>query len=125
MLNNITLHGRLTKDVELRYTNSNKAVGSFTIACDRPGKDKGADFINCVAWEQTAQMIEKWFHKGSEIVLSGRLQSRQYEDKSGSKRTAYEVVVSSVDFCGKREDAVTVSAPSFEELDDGDGDLPF
>ena len=125
MQNIIFLHGRLTKDVELRYTNSNKAVGSFTIACDRPGKDKGADFIPCVAWEQTAQMLGKWFHKGSEIVISGRLQSRQYEDKSGSKRTAYEVVVSSVDFCGKREDSVNVSAPSFEELDDGDGDLPF
>ena len=122
MLNNITLRGRLTKDVELRYTQSEKAVASFTIACDRPGRDNGADFIPCVAWENTAQMLDKWFHKGSEIVLNGRLQTRQYEDKSGNKRTAYEVVVSSVDFYGSKSDKpVNVE---FEELPD-EGDLPF
>lgn len=123
MLNNITLHGRLTKDVELRYTKSEKAVATFTIACDRPGKDNGTDFINCVAWENTAQMLDKWFHKGSEIVLNGRLQTRQYEDKSGSKRTAYEVVVGSVDFCGGKSDRAAVNV-DFEELPD-EGDLPF
>lgn len=118
MLNSVTLHGRLTKDVELRYTQSEKAVASFTIACDRPGRDKGADFIPCVAWENTAQMLDKWFHKGSEIVLSGRLQSRQYEDKSGNKRTAYEVVVSSVDFCGSKNESKGAVDVPFEELPD-------
>ena len=122
MLNNITIHGRLTKDVELRYTKSEKAVASFTVACDRPGKDSGADFIPCVAWEKTAEMIDRYFHKGSQILVSGRLAQRDYEDKNGNKRTTYEVVVNTVDFCDSKAKDTT---PQFVEVDDDDGEIPF
>ena len=121
MLNNITIHGRLTKDVELRYTKSEKAVSSFTVACDRPGKDSGADFIPCVAWEKTAEMLDRYFHKGSQILVSGRLAQRDYEDKNGNKRKTYEVVVNTVDFCDSNKTETT----AFVEVDDDDGDIPF
>lgn len=123
MLNHITIHGRLTKDVELRFTKSDKAVASFTVACDRAGRDNGADFIPCVAWEKTAQMIDTYFHKGSQIIVDGRLSQREYEDKNGTKRTTYEVVVTSVDFC----DSKGTAAPTvkFDEMPDDEGDLPF
>lgn len=128
MLNQVILQGRLTKDVELRYTQTEKAVAAFTIAVDR-GKDSGADFINCVAWEKTAQFLEKYFHKGDMILLVGRLTQRNYEDKNGNKRTAYEVIVNNVNFCNskaKSEDKpVGDSAADFTELDDSDGELPF
>ena len=124
MLNHIVLQGRLTRDVELRYTQREKAVAAFTIAVDR-GRDNGADFINCVAWEKTALFIDKYFNKGDMILLDGRLQQRNYEDRDGNKRTAFEVVVSSVNFCGgKAKDKPENAQPEFEELDD-DGELPF
>lgn len=130
MLNTIILQGRLTKDAEIRYTNSQKAVASFTVAVDR-GKDKGADFINCVAWENTALFIEKYFRKGDMILIEGRLQQRNYEDKDGNKRTLYEVVVGSVNFCGSKSKSgeasrdVVSAGQTFTELTDDDGDLPF
>lgn len=130
MLNTIILQGRLTKDAEIRYTNSQKAVASFTVAVDR-GKDKGADFINCVAWENTALFIEKYFRKGDMILIEGRLQQRNYEDKDGNKRTLYEVVVGSVNFCGSKSKSGEAShddasaGQTFKELTDDDGDLPF
>ena len=122
MLNTITIHGRLTKDVELRYTKSEKAVASFTVACDRPGKDSGADFIPCVAWEKTAEMLDKYFHKGSQILVNGRLSQREYEDKNGNKRTTYEVIVNAVDFCDSKAKDTT---PQFVEVDEDDGEIPF
>lgn len=114
-LNNVTIMGRLTNDVELRRTGTGKAVASFTIACDKPGKDKGASFIPCVAWEKTGEFIEKYFSKGSAIVVEGRLESRQYETKDNQKRTVLEVVVSQAHFCGKRE----------EKKPSGDFDAPW
>ena len=103
MLNHITIMGRLTKDPELRRTNSGTAVASFTIACDRDfgNKDSGekeTDFIDCVAWRQTAEFLEKYFSKGRMIVVSGRLQKRSYTDKDGNKRYATEVVAESCYF---------------------------
>lgn len=111
MLNHITIMGRLTKDPELRRTNSGTAVASFTIACDRDfgNKDSGekeTDFIDCVAWRQTAEFLEKYFSKGRMIVVSGRLQKRSYTDKDGNKRYATEVVAESCYFGdSKKEDA--------------------
>lgn len=125
MLNHITIMGRLTRDVEMRRTNSGKAVASFDIACDKPGKDSGASFIPCVAWEKTADFIGQYFSKGSAIVVEGRLESRQYETKEGQKRTVLEVVVSQAHFCGKKEDNPKKSASDFALLDDDDGQLPF
>lgn len=114
-MNNCVFIGRLAKDVELRTTTNGKTVGTFCIAVSK-GKDKGADFINCVAWEHTAVFVSRYFQKGSMIGLQGQLHSRQYEDKNGAKRTAYEVTVQEVSFCGKKEES------DFEEIDD---DLPF
>lgn len=117
MLNRIDIMGRLTKDPELRRTGSGTAVACFTIACDRDfsGKDGGekeTDFIDCVAWRSTAEFLEKYFSKGRMIVVSGRLQKRNYTDKDGNKRYATEVVADSVYFGdSKKED--TQSAPQY------------
>lgn len=117
MLNQINIMGRLTKDPELRRTGSGTAVASFTIACDRDfsnkeSGEKETDFIDCVAWRSTAEFLEKYFSKGRMIVVSGRLQKRNYTDKDGNKRYATEVVADSVYFGdSKKED--TQSAPQY------------
>ncbi len=97
MLNHITIMGRLTRDVELRRTGSGIAVASFTVAVDRDfgsrdGGEKETDFIDCVAWRQTGEFVSKYFQKGSMIVVSGRLQIRNWTDKEGNKRRSAEVV---------------------------------
>lgn len=126
-LNHSIIMGRLTRDPELRRTNSGKAVVSFDIACDKPGKDSGASFIPCVAWEKTGEFINQYFSKGSAIAVEGRLESRQYETKEGQKRTVLEVVVSQAHFCGKKEESTSEKAPAaqFAMLDDEDMQLPF
>ena len=132
MLNHNTIMGRLTADPELRRTNSGKAVTSFTIACDKPGKDSGASFIPCVAWEKTGEFIANYFSKGSAIIVEGRLESRQYETKDNQKRTVVEVVVSQAHFCGKKEeksDGFAGGEPAYKQNDftllDNDEALPF
>ena len=127
MLNHSVIMGRLVRDPEIRRTNSGKAVCSFTIANDKPGKDSGASFIDCVAWEKTADFISNYFAKGSMVVLEGRLESRQYETKDGQKRTVLEVVVSQAHFCErKKEEPAKATAPgNFELLDGVDEALPF
>lgn len=122
-LNNVSLMGRLTKDVELRHTQSGKSVASFTLAVDNPGKDAGASFINCVAWSGTAEFISKYFPKGSMIAVEGRLMTRQYDDKGGNKRTVTEVVVAQAYFCGGKT-AKNDGKPDFVEIED-DEDFPF
>ena len=97
MLNHITIMGRLTRDPELRRTGSGVAVTSFTLAVDRDfGKneqgERETDFIDCVAWRQTGEFVSKYFTKGSMIVVSGRLQIRNWNDKDGNKRRSAEVV---------------------------------
>ena len=125
-MNHSTIMGRLVGDPEMRRTQSGKAVVSFTIACDKPGKDNGASFIPCVAWEKTGEFIDKYFLKGSPIAVEGRLESRQYETRDGQKRTALEVVVSQAHFCGKKEEnSNPAPAQAFEPLDDPDAQLPF
>ena len=129
-LNLVVMQGRLTKDCELRYTKSDKPVASFTIAVDRGGRDAGAVFVNCTAWNQTATFIDQYFHKGDMILIQGKLDSRNYEDKNGVKRTAWEVIVNNVNFCGKKEQGEYNynEKPRYvemEELSDDDGELPF
>lgn len=147
MINSVVLMGRLTADPELRTTTTGRSVCSFTIAVDssfqRSGEDRQADFINCVAWEKSAEFISRYFHKGSMIAVTGRIQTRRYEDKTGAKRTAVEVVVREASFTGSKAETGTGSynqatpaapaqapayqsaAPSdFEEITD-DEDLPF
>lgn len=131
MLNKVIVMGRLVRDPELRRTNSGTAVASFTIACDRDFKSDGgereADFIECVAWRNTAEFVSKYFAKGRMAVVSGRLQPRNWTDKEGNKRKETEIVAESVYFGdSKREELQSYAAPqeSFAELPD-DGDIPF
>lgn len=102
MLNHIVLMGRLTRDPELRYTQSQVPVASFRIAVDRDfggrGEDRQTDFIDIVAWRSTGEFVNKYFHKGSMIVVSGRLQMRDWTDRDGNKRTSAEVVADNVYF---------------------------
>ena len=139
MLNHITIMGRMTRDPELRRTGSGVAVASFTVAVDRDfgnSEEKETDFIDCVAWRQTGEFVNKYFAKGSMIVVSGRLQIRSWTDKDGNKRRTAEVVADNVYFGGsKNQDTHTgfvpnesVPAPSaqnFALLDDDDAQLPF
>ena len=108
MLNVAVLQGRLVADPELRHTQSSTAVCSFRVAVDRnfagASSQRQADFIDIVAWRSTAEFVCKYFTKGQLIALSGRIQSRSYEDKTGSKRTAVEVVAEQVSFCGPKKD---------------------
>lgn len=139
MLNCVTLIGRLVADVELKTTNSGKEVATFRIAVDRAfvkqGEQRQADFITIVAWGSTALFVSRYFSKGSMIAIQGRIQTRNYEDNNGKKRTAFEVVATEVSFCGGKNEtspapAQTPSAPTyqpaddFEEIEDSE-DLPF
>ena len=129
MLNHIVLMGRLTRDPELRHTGSGISVASFTLAVDRDFKSQNGervvDFINIVAWRGTAEFAEKYFEKGQMAVVSGRLSTRNYEDKNGNKRTAYEVVADHIYFASSKPKPETDAAPqSFNDLSD-EGDLPF
>lgn len=153
MLNHITIMGRLTRDPELRYTQSQTPVASFTLAVDRDftSRDSGerqTDFIDVVAWRQTGEFVSKYFTKGSMAVVSGRLQIRDWTDREGNKRRNAEVVADNVyfgeskrrdDSAGGRSQFHEYDAPrrenpsggyaggasAFAELEDDDGDLPF
>lgn len=148
MLNVVALMGRLVADPELRKTSSDVSVASFRIAVDRTfvrqGEERQADFISIVCWRQSAEFVCKYFHKGDLIALNGRIQTRQYEDNQGNKRTAFEVVADNVSFCGSKRDsssgggydnagrnngsnqqpaAFTSGGDDFELL--GDSEMPF
>ena len=143
MLNRIVLMGRLTRDPELRRTQSGTAVVSFSIACDRDyaaqGAERGTDFIDIVAWRGTAEFVDKYFSKGRMAVVEGRLQIRDWTDKDGNKRRSAEVVADSIYFGDSKRDGdsggtyhssgrssgVNVSASDFTDLGDDDGELPF
>jgi single-strand DNA-binding protein len=133
-LNKAILGGRLTADPELKQTPQGVAVTSFSIAVNRKGKDAGTDFINCVAWRQTADFICRFFKKGSSICVSGSIQTRTWTDNQNNKRQATEIVVDEAFFVDtKGENAQggfdepafqTTQAPNFEEVA-SDDDLPF
>ncbi len=111
MLNCAIIMGRLTSDPELRTTTSGISVTSFSVAVDRsyqkPGEERQTDFINVVAWRQTAEFVTRYFHKGSMIAVQGSIQTRNYEDKTGAKRTAVEIVADNVSFCGSKAETGT------------------
>ena len=122
MLNKCILMGRLTKDPELRHTNSGKAVATFTVAIDNGyGENKTTDFINCVAWEKTAEFIKNWFTKGRMIVLVGRIASKTWESEDGRKNYVTEVVVNEVSFAGEKKEETTGEFVPVEN----DEDLPW
>lgn len=128
-LNVIVLIGRLTADPELKYTPSNVPVSTFAIATSRTyAKEKKTDFIDIVAWRQTAEFVSKYFKKGSQIAIEGTLQTRSYTDNQGNKRKAYEVVAAQVHFVGDKKpstQSVDVDETSdFMEIEP-DEDIPF
>lgn len=121
-MNKVILRGRLTRDPETRTTQNGKSWCRFCVAVDRRGKDAGADFINCVAWDKTADLVAKWWTKGKEIILEGCLRVHKYES-NGQNRTASEVVVQSVEFCGSKSDGAGRSGDGYKQLTDED--IPF
>lgn len=108
-MNNVTLTGRLTKDPELRYTQTQEPVARFTLAVDRAGKDAGADFIGCTAFGKTAEVIGKYCQKGRMIGISGRIRTGSYQKQDGSKVYYTEVAADRMEFLGGREES---SAPA-------------
>lgn len=120
MLNVVAIMGRLVADPELRTTGNGTNVCSFRIACDRnfaqQGQERQADFIDIVAWRQSAEFVTKYFQKGSLVAVEGSLQSRQYQDKNGNNRTAVEVVARQINFAGLKK-------PGVQPVDDG-GEAP-
>ena len=121
MLNKVILQGRLTADPELKATQAGVSVCSFTLAVDRSYGEKKADFINCVAWRNTAEFISKYFNKGKMMLACGELQVRQYTTNNGEKRYAIEVMVSEVNFAGDSSKPAE-AAPAQEDFET---DLPF
>lgn len=122
-MNKIILMGRLTKDPEVKYTNTGKAVAQFTLAVNRPIKNAEgnyeADFINIVAWNQTAEVIGNCVHKGQRLLVEGRLQIRTYDAKDGSKRYATEVIASNIEFIEKKEGSSPAPASNYGFSDMG------
>ena len=148
MLNRIILRGRLTRDPELRHTQTGTAVASFSLAVDRDFRnrdsgEKGVDFIDVVAWRNTAEFVSKYFTKGRMAVVEGRLQIRDWTDREGGKRRSAEVVADNIYFGDSKRDGETggasfsrpaapadygmppVGGDQFAELADDDGELPF
>lgn len=127
-MNNIVLLGRLTKDADIRSTQSGKVVASFTLAVDRPYTQNGkkeADFIACQIWGKSAEVLGKSVHKGQRILLEGRLQIRQYTDKNGNKRTAAEVVTERFEFIERKEQTEPQGMENFGQQMPFDEEIPF
>ena len=128
-INKTVLGGRLTADVEVKQTNSGVPVCSFTIAVTRKANREETDFINCVAWRNTAEFIGKYFGKGSSICVTGAIQTRSWQDQNGNKKYATEVVVDEAYFVDSKQDSETQnyqkqSDAEFEAVK-ADDDLPF
>lgn len=142
MINTVALTGRLTYEPELKATQSGVSVIRFQMAVDRnyqaQGQERQADFIDCMAWRQTAEFISRYFHKGDMIGIEGSIQTSNFTDKDGNKRKSVDVVANNVSFCGSKQQSnsnsnLNVAPPTyasadnsdFEEIVDEDDDLPF
>ena len=131
MINKAILMGRLTRDPVIRHTDSGKAVCNFTVAIENGyGEEKSTDFISCVAWNKTAEFVDKYFAKGRMIIVVGRIRTRTWEDRDGKKNYVTEVIASEVAFGESKKDAATNSAGHTAAGDDftpidSDDDLPF
>lgn len=133
-MNTISISGRLTRDVELRYTQSNLACAKFSVAVDRPkrkdGQDAGTDFVNCVVWGKQGENCDKFIGKGCRVIVNGRLQTGSYQKKDGTKAYTTDVVANNVEFidfkdgAGRTEKAPEQDdvGPQFEQLVD---EVPF
>lgn len=141
MINMVALMGRLTYEPELISTPNGVSVLRFQVACDRnyqkDNQNRQADFIDCVAWRQTAEFISRYFHKGSMIAVEGTIQTSNYTDKNGNNRKQTEVLANNASFCGSKNESggsmdiepepkySSVDNSDFEEIVDDDDDLPF
>ena len=138
MINNVVLVGRLTRDPELRYTPSNVAVATFSLAVNRNFKnqagDRKADFINCMIWRKPAELLSEWCKKGNLVAITGRIQTRSYENQQGQRVYVTEVVAESFQLLEKRDKTADHSSmenqmpPSFgasDPMDIPDDGLPF
>lgn len=140
MINRLVFQGRLVRDPELRTTQSGVSVASFTVAWSEKYKETETKcFLPCTAWRATGEFVSKYFTKGQEINVTGKLQTREWEDKEGNKRSTIELVVDEAAFCGSKSDGggfKPAGAPidvnndeprgsAFSELGNSDGDLPF
>lgn len=142
MLNNVVLVGRMTKDAELRYTPSNQAVATFSLAVNRNFKsqngDREADFINCVIWRQQAENLENWAKKGALIGITGRIQTRSYENQQGQRVYVTEVVADNFRLLefnkqnnqgqsqgNSQQDLSGQATANTRPMDISDDDLPF
>lgn len=139
MYNHIAIHGRITNDIELKQTQSGVSVCNFNVAVDRSytkqGEEKQTDFFTVVCWRGLAELVSNYFHKGKEILVSGEMQSRKWTDNDGNNRTSWEIMASTVDFCGSKSSGDSNSSPApstpygknttaFSQPAE-DGDLPF
>lgn len=126
MINKVILMGRLTKDPELRRTGNQTPVCTFSIAVDNGyGENKHTDFINCVAWNKTAEFVSKYFTKGKMIIVIGRISTRSWETQDGKKAYATEVIVSEVSFGESKSENPSAAKDDFTPLDEADDDLPW
>lgn len=129
-MNNVSLVGRLTRDPEIKATNSGSSYARFSIAVDRRGKDAGTDFINIVAFGKTSEFIERYFRKGQRIGINGRIQTGSYEGKDGKKVYTFDVIAENVEFVESKSassSATPANADGFVNIPDGveDPGLPF
>lgn len=138
-MNIVTISGRLCADIELRQTKDGVSVAAFTVAVSRPRTKDTTDFINCVAWRQSAEFMSRYTKKGDMVAVVGVLKTRKFEDKDGNKRVAYEVHCDRVESLQRRDDAQqgsyspyaakvaqqSASAAGFDEINDEDEDWPF
>ena len=140
-MNTVSIMGRVANEIELRKTQAGKSVVNMTVAVDNGwGDSKHTDFFDVVAWNGTAEFISKYFKKGQMIAITGSLQTRQWEDKSGNKRKNTEIIAVQVYFCGSKQESRNQdnissddsfpqedNGPDYENIEfmDGDADLPF
>ena len=130
MLNCAQIMGRLTADPELKLTENQVSVCSFTVSVEedyvKSGEQRKCNFIDCVAWKNKADFVAKYFHKGSMIAVDGEIKTRNWEDKNGNKRKTTEIQADNVHFCGEKKsaDVVKDEIPENYEIPD-DADLPF
>ena len=126
MLNYTTVQGRMTRTPELRVTNNGKSVASFTIAwSEKFGDTERKLFLPCVIWGKSAEFVSKFFVKGQEAVVEGKLTARKWQDKEGNNRETTELIANSVHFCGSKQSHDPIDANDFADLPEDDGDLPF
>lgn len=127
-MNKVVLIGRVTKDIEVRKTGTGKSFTRFTLAVNRRGKDAGANFITCVAWEKTADLLGAYVKKGNQIGICGRIETGKYEDRDGKTVFTTDVMVEEMDFLESKGSTPAANEPTDQQPDIpeiGSDDLPF